>query len=307
MSQETQETQETQEKYNFSDFDGILDFFKSKLNDEDSKKILAQHIENLIKEYEFQDNKIIFLYDKTKSISTYHSNEIYTALKDSTINENLVLILLSDGGSIEPAYLISKTCKRLTGKKFIVAIPRQAKSAATLISLGADEIHMGLLSELGPIDPQFGGLPALGLSNALEKIAQLSEAYPKSSKMFAKFLISNVNIRHLGYYERINESAMQYAERLLEGKEFAEDQTPYTLANHFTNHYKDHSFVIDADEAKGLLGEHIIKEFTKEYEFANKVHEFFNVMDTLYRYFYKKELRCVGNIETGIGLNETEE
>ncbi len=40
---------------------------------------------------------------------------------------------------------------------------------------------MGLLSELGPIDPQFGGFPALGLSNAMEKIAEMSEQYPNAS------------------------------------------------------------------------------------------------------------------------------
>lgn len=55
---------------------------------------------------------------------------------------------MSDGGKIEPAYLISKTCKRLCKNKLVISIPRQAKSAATLISLGADELHMGLLSEL---------------------------------------------------------------------------------------------------------------------------------------------------------------
>jgi membrane-bound ClpP family serine protease len=67
-------------------------------------------------------------------------------------------------------------------------VPRQAKSAATLIAIGADEIHMGPLGELGPIDPQLGGLPALGVGQALERIASLVERHPGSAEMFARYL-----------------------------------------------------------------------------------------------------------------------
>jgi ClpP class serine protease len=41
-----------------------------------------------------------------------------------------------------------------TDQKLRVIVPNIAKSAATLFALGADEILMGYLSELGPIDPQ---------------------------------------------------------------------------------------------------------------------------------------------------------
>ena len=211
---------------------------------------------------------------------------------------------MNDGGKIEPAYLISKICQRLANEKFVVAIPRRAKSAATLISLGANEIHMGLLSELGPIDPQIGGFPALGLTNALEKIADLSTRFTGSSDMFAKYLTENLSISHLGYFERINESAVQYAERLLEGKSFKNGQTPSSLAEHFTNHYKDHNFVIDIDEATKLLGTDIVKENTPEYETANELYNFFENVDFWYGLFKNKTLRYIGNIENGLYLND---
>jgi hypothetical protein len=217
------------------------------------------------------------------------------------------MIIQSKGGSIEPAYLISKTCKRLAKSKFNVVIPRKAKSAATLISLGANELHMGLLSELGPIDPQFGGFPALGLSNAMEKVAEMSEKYPKASDMFAKYLTDNINIQHLGYFERINESATQYALRLLDGKEFPDGKTSESLADHFTNHYKDHSFVIDSDEAASLLGPKAVKEKTKEYELGNSVYEFLDFLGILFEIFKKKTMRYVGDIQSGLDLNDKKE
>ena len=185
-----------------------------------------------------------------------------------------------------------------------MSIPRRAKSAATLISLGANELHMGLLSELGPIDPQFGGFPALGLSNAMEKIAEMSEKYPNASDMFAKYLTENVNIRHLGLFERVNESAVQYAERLLIGKSLPNDQTPSALAHHFTNHYKDHNFVIDADEAASLLGKQMVKENTKEYELGNKIYDFFGFTNFLFGIFKDKTMRYVGSIDDGLDLND---
>lgn len=218
-----------------------------------------------------------------------------------------MLIIHSGGGQIEPAYLLSKSCKKLSNSKFVVAIPRKAKSAATLISLGADEIHMGLMSELGPIDPQIGSFPALSISNALEKIAKLSEKFPQSSNMFAQYLTENLNLNHLGYFERINESATQYAERLLSCKEFVKGQNEKTLADHFTNHYKDHSFVIDADEALTLLGDQIIKEQTDEYKFSNEIYKMVDLLTLLFRVIKDKDLSIVGTISNGIELKDKEQ
>ena len=118
-----------------------------------------------------EDYYWLFLYDGSNSISFTHSNRIYETIK-SVNGSDIAMLLYSSGSSIEPAYLISKTCKRKSKNKFVVSIPRNAKSAATLIALGANEIHMGMMSELGPIDPQIGGFPALSMSNALEKIAE---------------------------------------------------------------------------------------------------------------------------------------
>ncbi len=279
----------------------------NELPEEKVKSLISQHLTKLINTSNISEYEVIFLYDDSESISTFHSNRIYNAIKDISNEKNILMIIESGGGQIEPAYLISKTCKRLAGSKFNVVIPRKAKSAATLISLGANEIHMGLLSELGPIDPQFGGFPALGLSNAMEKIAAMSVKYPKASDMFAKYLTDNINIQHLGLFERINESATQYASRLLHGKEFPDGQTAKSLADHFTNHYKDHNFVIDADEASRLLGQKVVKEETMEYSLGNQVYEFLEYFRLLFSIFQKKAMRYVGGIRHGLDLNDIKE
>ena len=73
-----------------------------------------------------------------------------------TIGEvkDLDLMIHSPGGNGVVAEKIVDMCRKHCKKWFRVIVPNMAKSAATLISLGADEIVMGYCSELGPIDPQ---------------------------------------------------------------------------------------------------------------------------------------------------------
>ncbi|WP_316347462.1 ATP-dependent Clp protease proteolytic subunit [Desulfuromonas acetoxidans] len=286
--------------YNLRNTSELIELFQENDDDLFINTSISNHLRNLAKIHKVDDYKIAFLYDDNSSISRYHSNQIYEGVSDSDEKSDIFLVIHSGGGQIEPAYLISKTCQRLKKETFVVAIPRRAKSAATLISLGADEIHMGLMSELGPIDPQIGGYPALGLSNALNTLADLACRFPDSADMFAKYLTDNLNIKDLGYFERVSESASQYAERLLEGKKFKQPQTAQNLADHFVNHYKDHGFVIDVDEAKSLLGSSVIKQDSKEYNFANEVYTFFDFVDFLYNFFKKKEFSFVGNIASGL-------
>jgi hypothetical protein len=214
------------------------------------------------------------------------------------------LIIHSRGGHVEPAYLISKTCKRLSKNKFIVAVPRKAKSAATLVALGADEIHMGLMSELGPIDPQIQGLPALGMQNALSLLADLSCKYPGGSDMLGKYLSEKLDLNVLGYFTRVTQSATQYAERLLDGKSFPNAKTPKDLGDHFVNHYKDHSFVIDADEAEKLLGAKIVQQNSEEYRFANAVYESLDLIQFVIGVYIKKEFDYVGSLGSGLHLRD---
>jgi len=286
--------------YNLDTFSDQVEMFRDKLDDDTIKELISQHITKLIERSNLSEYRVVFLIDKHNSISGFHSDKIYKAIPDPS--QNVLMIIESGGGEIEPAYLISKTCKRLSKDKFVVSIPRRAKSAATLISLGAKEIHMGLLSELGPIDPQFGGFPALGLSNAVEKIAAMTEKFPKSSDMFAKYLNENLSIRALGYYERVNESATQYAARLLSNKNLPNGKKPEDLADHFTNHYKDHSFVIDSDEATTLLGQEIIKENTQEYLLGNEIYEFLHFIEILFDIFKEKRIRYVGSPSSGLEI-----
>ena len=93
-----------------------------------------------------------------------NANTSDTAITDSDIHglmevvkdlkgENLDLIIDSPGGSVTAAESFVHYL-RTRFAHIRILIPHQAMSAATMIALSGDEIHMGSHSYLGPIDPQ---------------------------------------------------------------------------------------------------------------------------------------------------------
>src|SRR3989338_10122254 len=206
------------------EFDTVLDALikgYGREASEENKKLFSTMFSGYLKQELAKDSSaskynILVLFDNTVLVKG-DSDQIYRAVTGfSDTTKPLLLILLSGGGEPGSAYLIGKLCREFSNNnKLVIVVPRHAKSAATLLACAADEIHMGSLSELGPIDPQINRLPALGLKNSIEHIAQLVKETPESSEMFAKYLFYSLKPIDLGYYERVAESAMQYALRLL--------------------------------------------------------------------------------------------
>jgi len=96
-------------------------------------------------------------------------------LVDADPDEDLHLLLDTPGGDGEAAIRIVRSaqarCRELT-----VIVPNQAKSAGTILALGAHHILMGPTSDLGPIDPQFQQPSRQGLFSAKDLIAAVDQA-----------------------------------------------------------------------------------------------------------------------------------
>src|SRR5690606_24079041 len=71
------------------------------------------------------------------------------------IKGDVALMISSPGGFPESAERFVSVCRSFADKgQFIALVPGLAKSAATMICFGADQIIMSESSELGPVDPQ---------------------------------------------------------------------------------------------------------------------------------------------------------
>ncbi|WP_158586410.1 SDH family Clp fold serine proteinase [Leptospira yasudae] len=246
---------------------------------------LSQYLKQVFDGYEKLKNYNVIIHYDPSSITKGDSDSIYESVVTFDKNKPILDILYSRGGSGGTAYLIGKLFRENCEDKIVVAVPRIAKSAATLLCCVADEIHMGSLSELGPIDPQFDDKPALGLKNAIEHLALLVKENPESSSMFAQYLHLSIDPINLGYYERVAESSMQYAERLLNThKNRLSPDKIKKIAADLVYAYKDHGFVIDKSEASEIFGAKIVKINTDEYKFSNDIYNTLNFIRRMSQY-----------------------
>lgn len=95
--------------------------------------------------------RLVVLYDV---LFPYSMNLFEELVYDADPAQDMHLLLVTPGGDGETAVRLvrsaQKRCRELT-----VIVPEQAKSAGTILVLGAHHIILGPTSDLGPIDPQF--------------------------------------------------------------------------------------------------------------------------------------------------------
>jgi hypothetical protein len=85
-------------------------------------------------------------------------------------------------------------------------------------------------------------------------------------------------VEQIGYCDRISESAVQYAERLLATKPSLVEKAP-TIAKELVHAYKAHGFVIDLGEAQEHLGNDWIKTGTSELAAAEEIYSRFEMVN----------------------------
>jgi hypothetical protein len=214
-----------------------------------------------IKAIEEERGSSLVVYYAVRSLDHPDAKRLYNML--SSLGEppaRLDLMVVSPGGFIDPAYKMALLCREFCTDKFSVLVPYYAKSAATLLALGADEIVMGPSSELGPIDPQVRltpeagrrTIPALSLSDAIRFIQRTLDEHPEQAALFATML-GGIDIRTLGEYERVIEGSKQYATELLKRMFKGDGGKAENVANDLVKEYKIHGFVIDRRRARENL------------------------------------------------------
>ena len=81
----------------------------------------------------------------------------------------LDLILHTGGGDIGAVESMVFYLREMFGTDIRAIIPQLAMSAGTLLACACKEMLMGKHSAIGPVDPQIGGVPAIGLIQEFER------------------------------------------------------------------------------------------------------------------------------------------
>ena len=133
-------------------------------------------------------------------------------------NHDVDLLLHTKGGGVDAAEKLMGMLRSLVGTaKLRIIVPDFAKSAGTLMVLGADSVVMSDMSELGPIDPQ---APLFGIWQSVQNYLDAYKEHEKTLKadpnnIAAQIMLKKLDPATLKLCEVATDRARQAAEKLL--------------------------------------------------------------------------------------------
>lgn len=114
--------------------------------------------------------------------------------------KGLALVLHTPGGQVAATESIVDYLRTMFNGDIVAYIPQIAMSAGTMIACGCKEIIMGRPSNLGPIDPQFNGIPAFGVRDEFQRAMKEVKDDPSRALVW-KFIIDKYHPTFIGECE----------------------------------------------------------------------------------------------------------
>jgi ATP-dependent protease ClpP protease subunit len=229
---------------------------------------------DLIRAIEKERNSRVITYltgDRSNASAQIHHDALETLYEHlETIGkvDNLDLFLYSRGGEVMAPYRIVRLCREFC-KRFGVLIPYRAHSAATQLSLGADEIIMGKMSELTPIDPRTTNPfnpkdetnPKNRIPISVEDVTSFFELAGEDVEMdkqslveIFKILTNQVHPLALGNVKRVQNEVRVLARNLLNMHMDVDKKKDRIekIINKLTRELYAHDYLISREEAKEI-------------------------------------------------------
>ena len=103
------------------------------------------------------------------AVNDTDKNGFMTTINGLDVSKGLDLVLHTPGGDTAATESIVDYLWSKFGGDIRCFVPQMAMSAGTMIACASREIWMGKHSSLGPIDPQFGNIPAHGVIEEFER------------------------------------------------------------------------------------------------------------------------------------------
>jgi len=168
-------------------------------------------------------------------------------LHNITPGDPLDLLLHTPGGDVDAAEKLIGLVRGSTGEQgqLRVIIPDYAKSAGTLMALGANAIVMSDSSELGPIDPQVSSRDGNG-SDVVYSVLTYLNAYDAAGKALrdapddvaARITFDKFDPTIVRKFQSVRDRARSFAENLLKrrGKNFSKITSELMDINKYQSH-----------------------------------------------------------------------
>lgn len=174
-----------------------------------------------------------------------------------TVENGLDLIIHSPGGSVTATESLIHYIRSIYKSDIRVFVPQLAMSGGTLLALCGKEIWMGKHSNLGPIDPLFGSIPAVTLLEEFELAYAEIKRQPTRVKVWAPIL-GQISPTFLTQAKQAIDLSHAIAIKAMTGGMFDESRAGKTLARKIAQQltdvstHKEHGRHIHADECKKM-------------------------------------------------------
>jgi hypothetical protein len=176
-------------------------------------------------------------------------------IQNMTQNRKLLFLVNSPGGLVQSSYKVARALRK-TFKEITVFVPHIAASGGTLLALTGNQIVMGMMSHLSPLDPQAqsedGAVSANSVVDAHRFVTELFddvslEDAPYSYKALAdKF--DSVDIRDALASLSLME---EYIHEILDDCGYTKERCK-KISKGIVRGFKTHDEVINIDKAKKL-------------------------------------------------------
>jgi hypothetical protein len=220
-------------------------------------------------------HRVISLFlDEGAALADEQIFHLYEHLRRIGSQECIALWLVSRGGHTEVPWKIVSLIREFT-KRFLVLVPYRAHSAATAVCLGADEIVMTEMSELGPVDPSRrhplapvaprldnatdGGQISMSTQDLRHVLKFLERVIgkdlpPEVAATVYTSLFDKVHPLAIGALEQSWELSRQISESLLATHMDREGQADEItrIVDRLSDYYKSHVYQINRREAKAM-------------------------------------------------------
>lgn len=184
-------------------------------------------------------------------------NGLMAVVHEMDRSKGLDLILQTPGGDMAATESLIQYLRSMFGTNIRAFIPQIAMSGGTMIALAAREIVMGKHSNLGPFDPQIGGIAAHAIKEEIERAIKEVTAAPATAAVW-QVIVSKYGPAQFGESAKVIAWADQMCRELLrtgmfEGNAGAGptiDRIMTELGDHAIT--KSHARHISADQALAM-------------------------------------------------------
>ncbi len=219
------------------------------------------HRQELIKKIEGEYGRRLICYISGRSAMIDRDDTVgfMELLHNISPEEDVDLLLHTRGGDVDAAEkILSLVQATVGGRQLRVIIPEFAKSAGTLMALGANTLLMSDTSELGTIDPQIWAVDGHG-NTVCHSVLSYIDAYAAHAAALtknpddpvARLMLSKLDPTTLQTYTAVRERARNFAENQLKRK--GRNFSAITSALLDTKRWPSHGQMIGWQDAKHEL------------------------------------------------------